>query len=167
MSSTFTCIHCHKSCKKNSRLKLSQKYCNSKPCQQARKNQWEREKLKNDAVYKAKRQAAKRKWYLQYPGDQYQSAYRDKHPDCCAANREKQRKRNQKRVLVFGDQKIVKTDALRSESADIQGVYMLFPYKKRDAEKIVKTDAFLVQIIAPAGQGGRFLSRTGAEKRGL
>lgn len=189
MSMTFTCLHCHIRYKRNPRLKTPQKYCNSKSCQQARKNRWEQEKLKNDATYKAKRKAAKQKWYSTYPADQYQSTYRATHPAYCKSNREKQYKRNAKgrekaiahqaglaeantrdTVLSSGlpanesgqTGKIVKTDALRPESVDTQGFYLLLPYEKPDAglplEKIVKTDlstdkagALIVQIIATTG----------------
>lgn len=161
MSKSFRCCHCQNKFAKNPRLKTRQRYCNSKSCQQARKNQWEREKLNIDATYKAKRQAAKRKWYSNYPGDQYQSAYRKTHDNYRVANREKQRKRNQRRSLIPLGQKIVKTDALKPQKADTQGLYLLSPYGKKDVGKIVKTDAFIVQIIAPiafgAGQEGDFL----------
>lgn len=201
MSSTFTCLHCHIRYKSNPRLKTPQKYCNSKSCQQARKNRWEQEKLKNDSTYKAKRKAAKKKWYSTYPADQYQSTYRATHPEYCKTNREKQYKRNAKgrekaiahlpakakaiarqagqaglveantrdTVLSFGlpanesgqTGKIVKTDALRPESVDTQRFYLLLPYEKPDAglplEKIVKTDALIVQIIATTGLQGNIL----------
>jgi len=52
MSKTFKCHHCQKRFPKNPRVK-DQKYCGLRACQGARKNKWEREKLKNDPHYKA------------------------------------------------------------------------------------------------------------------
>lgn len=162
MSKTYKCHHCHGRYPKNPRLKGNQSYCNSKECQQERKNVWEREKLKNDTNYKSKRQAAKRKWYYNYSGDKYQSEYRKSHPKYCENNREKQVLRNQKRQILTTQPKIVKTDTLSPESTGLQGLYVLLPYKKAvektDAKKIVKTDTLIVQILAASEFRGDFLS---------
>ena len=92
----MSCQHCHRRLKKNPRLKGKQRYCGSPSCQQARKNKWERKKLKADAHYKARRLAYREQWYSRYPGDKYQSTYRQAHPEYMVGNREKQRKRGKK-----------------------------------------------------------------------
>lgn len=160
MSKTFKCLHCHQWYPKNPCLKTNQSYCGMKKCQQVRKNTWERKKLQNDATYKAKRQADKKKWYSKYPGDKYQSEYRNSHPEYCKDNREKQVSHNQKRKILTTPPTIVKTDALSPESVAPQGLYILFPYKKPDAKKIVKTDALIVQIVAASELGNNFLQNS-------
>ncbi|MFZ2147086.1 MAG: hypothetical protein WAV28_07690 [Sedimentisphaerales bacterium] len=161
MSKTFVCKHCGRRYKKNPRLKTPQNYCSSKPCQQARKNTWEREKLKKDPVYKAKRKADKKKWYLRYPGNRYHSVYRATHPLYCDCNRKKQRERNQRRPYYKWGEKIVKTDALSLESIDTRGLYVLIPYQKVQGRgKIVKTDALVVQMVAGRGIGSDLLQNS-------
>ena len=54
-SKYFYCKHCGERKRKNPRLKNNQSYCGSKICQRARRNQWEREKLKKDPLYYAHR----------------------------------------------------------------------------------------------------------------
>lgn len=157
MSKTFRCVHCQRRYKKNPRLKGQQKYCGSKSCQQSRKNRWEREKLSKDSEYRARRRESKKRWYSRYPGDRYQNLYRDSHPDYLESNRKKQQKRNKPAAIGSGSAKIVKTDALTSESVIRRGLYVLLPYKKTDVEKIVKTDALIVQLLDTPILEGNFL----------
>lgn len=149
MPNTFTCHHCGERKRRNRGLKGRQKYCGSSRCQQARKNKWERGKLGDDAVYKSKRSASKKRWYeTDRQGAAYQAHYRKTHPEYVEQNRKKQKIRNQKRTKHGVAEKIVKTDALSAQSVDIQGVYLLVPYgKRKEVEKIVKTDALLVQLV--------------------
>lgn len=148
---TFTCRHCHRRFKKNPRLKGEQHYCGSRDCQQARKNKWEREKLKSDAHYKARRLANRKQWYSRYPGDKYQSVYRQCHPEYLVGNREKQRNRGKILTGNASGSKIVNPDTLPSESLVSCGLYVLYPYKNADAEKIVNPDAFIVELRACSG----------------
>lgn len=146
---TFSCCHCQTSHPKNSRHK-NQKYCSSSLCQQARKNAWERRRLKTDADYKESRQAQKRKWYKQQPGDHYQANYRNTHPTYQNSNREKQGLRNRKRAQDASVPKIVKTDA-STEKSELKGNwYALIPYSSYTSQKIVKTDVLIVQMVDTA-----------------
>jgi hypothetical protein len=45
------------------------------------------------------------------------------------------------------EEQIVKTDALSSESPVSKGFYVLMPYKKTRPEKIVKTDALIIELL--------------------
>lgn len=157
MSDIFTCVHCHGRSKKNPRLKSGQKYCGSPVCQQARKNRWEREKQKHDKDYRDGRREAKKRWYSRYPGDRYQNHYRNTHPDYLESNRGKQQKRNKPHAVESGSPKIVKTDALTSETLSECRLYVLLPYNKTGAKKIVKTDALIVQLLGTPGLEGDFL----------
>jgi hypothetical protein len=145
---TFICCHCGRRCRKNVRLKGHQRYCGSKACQQSRKNQWERDKLKCDKTYRLKRCTSKKTWYSKYPGDRYQSSYRASHPSYVSANREKQRLRSSQDTKMTVEEQIVKTDALISESLVSKGFYVLVPYKKTYPGKIVKTDALIIEFCS-------------------
>jgi len=143
---TFICCNCGRRCRKNVRLKGRQRYCGSKACQQARKNVWERDRLKRDKSYRLKRYSSKKAWYVNYPGDRYQSSYRASHPDYVSGNREKQRLRGRQDTVTVREEQIVKTDALSSEGIVNQGFYMLIPCEKTRPEKIVKTDALIIEL---------------------
>lgn len=156
---TFTCRHCNQLCKKNYRIKSNQHYCGDTKCQQARKNRWEKEKLKNDPLYRSKRKASKKAWYKKYPGDRYQTLYRDEHPGYVSVNREKQNLRNKKCTENMSASKIVKTDALIPESLYRSGLYEIIPYKTGMDEKVVKTDALIVEIRSCNALSDFFQSR--------
>ena len=143
---TFICSHCRRRCRKDVHIKSPQRYCSSKTCQQARKNEWERDKLKRDSTYHLKRRSNKKAWYSKYPGDRYQSSYRTNHPDYVSDNRKKQRLRASKVTKKSNDEKIVKTDALFSESLINRGFYELIPCEKSCSRKIVKTDALIFEL---------------------
>ena len=110
--STFTCRHCKQRCKSNPRLKGTQRYCGKRCCQQARKNKWENARLEDDPLYRSGRKASKTAWYKKYPGDRYQSLYRQDHSGYVQENVRKQLLRNKKRRENVSASKIVKTDAL-------------------------------------------------------
>jgi len=91
---TIRCRHCRRWVPANPRIK-NQEYCNRKPCQQARKTEWHRNKMKTDPKYSEKQHDAKEKWrrsnrdyWKQYRSDN--KSYRDR-------NKELQKKRDQKR----------------------------------------------------------------------
>jgi hypothetical protein len=127
-------------------LKGHQRYCGSKACQQARKNQWERDRLKGDSAYRQKRCTSKKAWYSKSPGHRYQSWYRASHPDYVSDNREKQRLRASKATKNPIEEQIVKTDALFSESLINKGFYVFMPHKKTCLGKVVKTDAMVIEF---------------------
>ena len=161
MSKTFKCRHCHRWCKRNPRIKGVQKYCGSRECQNVRKKKWDRYQRLKNPDYRKRRRTSNQRWRDKYPGHKYQEEYRESHPDYCKENRRQQVSRNQNRQTPAIPPKIVKTDALTSESVALQGLYVLLPYKKAvkktDTKKIVKTDALIVQIVAGTGfTGGLF-----------
>lgn len=154
MPGYFYCRHCGKRTRKNPRIKSHQGYCGSQPCQQARKNLWERERLKNNPMYHDQRKSQKERWREHRPGHQYQQQYRQSHPLYAETNRQKQLLRNKKASKIAFEsrfQKIVKTDALIAETHGGRGLYEILPYKTRLGKKIVKTDALIVEIRAHSG----------------
>lgn len=146
MSTTFICQHCKSGYRKNPRIKQGQRYCGSRACQQARKNKWERDRLRTDFSYRTRRQSSKSRCYKARPGDAYQRAYRSTHPDYVISNRINQCTRKVKRYESEETFQIVKTDTLTSESLVRSGFYALFPCKDASGEKIVKTDGLIVQL---------------------
>lgn len=154
MPGYFNCRHCGKRTRKNPRIKSYQGYCGSQPCQQARKNRWERERLENNLSYHTRRKSQKKHWRENRPDHQYQQQYRQTHPIYEETNRQKQLLRNKKATKIALEslvKKIVKTDALNAESLVGRGLYEILPYKTRPGKKIVKTDALIVEIRAHSG----------------
>lgn len=146
MAKRIKCHHCGRLVQENRRLKGGQCYCGSAACQQARKNLWELEKLRSDPEYHKKRRSAKLRWRKSKPVHEYQRDYRARHPGYVEANRENQRKRQNRNGPVTKDQ-IVKTDALNSVSFVSPGFYALYPCENASGKNIVKTDAIIVQLL--------------------
>jgi len=146
MARIFRCKHCGKIFKRNPRLKSSQRYCYEVACQQERKNTWERVKIKTNESYRQRRQASKRRWRKQHSAHTYQRQYRERHPEYIDKNREKQQQRNTRRKDLQESAMIVKTDALSQQRPINPGLYALLPWDNRGMEKIVKTDALMVQL---------------------
>ena len=148
MANYFYCCCCKQRKEKNPRIKSGQHYCGSRACQQARKNKHERERLKNDPVYYAKRRAQKATWQNKQRGS-YHKTYRANHPDYTLGNLILQKTRYQRAktcpVPGFGP-KIVKTDTLTSGKLIESGLYEIRPYKTDLGKKIVKTDALIVAL---------------------
>jgi len=147
MPGTFTCRHCGTTVPRNPRLKKSQKYCSATSCQQARKNAWGRKEYRANKTHRKKRLESQKACYAKRPGHAYQAAYRRNHPEYDQRNRELQGERNKSRSKDGGSM-IVNTDTL-SLQANIDGAYTLTPVT--NGEKIVNTDALVVQLRAMSG----------------
>jgi len=146
MGRTFRCKHCGKIVSGNPRVKSEQRYCGLSSCQAARKNAWEKEKIRKDDDYRHRRRASKANWRKRYPSHLYQHKYRESHPGYVFLNREKQQQRNEKRKVFNTRTKIVKTDALTSERLITAGLYEFLPCRQNNSGKIVKSDALMVQL---------------------
>jgi hypothetical protein len=164
MADYFYCQHCGMRIRKNPRLKIRQKYCGKKSCQQSRKNIWERERMKKDPSYRKKRHGQKARWRVVHKADQYQKVYRQNHPDYVTGNRERQQLRNknvQKAISELLRSNIVKTDSLIAERPVSCGLYEILPYKTSPGKKIVKTDALIVELRACRGLQNVLVSDSG------
>jgi hypothetical protein len=154
MPGYFYCQHCGNRTRKNPRLKLGQKYCGRKSCQQSRKNIWEKEKLEKDPSYRQRRRHQKSVWRKNRPAHQYQRNYRENNPGYVQENRERQQLRNkiiQKATSGVLPEDIVKTDTLIAERLVSCGLYEILPYKTSPGKKIVKTDTLIVELRACSG----------------
>ncbi len=73
-----------RSCKNCRRLfkvcpqRPNQKYCSTKKCQQARKNAWQRKKMRTDRAYRQNQQDAQDQWLKNNPD--YYERYRKNNP---------------------------------------------------------------------------------------
>ena len=74
---TGRCINCHQLFRRRPQNK-EQAYCSQKPCQRARKTNWERQKLASDPDYQQNRKASQKAW--QESHRDYWKVYRKKHP---------------------------------------------------------------------------------------
>jgi len=141
------CQNCHLPFPRRKHL-ANQRFCHRKACQNARKNQWRKNKLALDKDYKDNQRDAQRRWLNNNPG--YWRCYRDDHPQYVATNRDKQRERNlrrkppSQRPLTM----IAKSDASCEINNMISGYYMICPVT---AEGIAKSDASFVKIYSISG----------------
>lgn len=155
MPPTFTCLHCGKVTTCNPRLKKKQKYCPSAGCQNARKRTFDK---KVDPTPKGKllRKQRNKRWREKSPAHDYQRSYRNLHPEYESSNRQRQKMRNKKRQKESSSM-IVKTDALFLQPL-YDGLYAGFKVKKG---KIVKTDAFMLQMHMQQGLEAHFSQKPG------
>ncbi len=93
---TFRCSCCKRIKRLNPRAR-NLRYCGSKPCQQARKNKWQRNKQQMDSDHKINKEESQRTWRQQNPG--YWKRYRKRNPKYCERNRKLQRIRDVRRRL--------------------------------------------------------------------
>lgn len=88
------CEFCQRWVPANPRIK-NQKCCGRKKCQQARKTEWNRQKIKNDQEYSDRKNESGKKW--QEKNRDYWGKYRANNQEYCDRNRELQKKRDLKR----------------------------------------------------------------------
>lgn len=94
MNRKSRCAHCRRHFVPNPRVK-TQRYCSNKPCQQARKAKWQRDKMASDPDYQANQRDAGQAWQDQ--NRDYWRRYRQAHPDYRERNRLLQTHRDQQR----------------------------------------------------------------------
>ena len=137
MENSFECQCCYRILPRNPRVS-GQKFCNRPKCQQKRRNDWRKAKLKTDSAYRKDKADAQRRWREKNPD--YQREYRAAHPEYVRRNRQQQRIRNLK-GRVSSDS-IVKRDASASADINVLGIYRLIP----EGSGVVKRDALIVKI---------------------
>jgi len=140
------CQHCHRSFPRRAHL-ANQKFCHRKPCQNARKNQWRKDKLALDMDYKDNQREAQRRWMAKNPG--YWRSYRDGHPGYVKTNRQRQRERNRGRKPPQVRRSVIaKSDGSCRKSEWISGYYLI---ERVSYDRIAKSDASLVKISFISG----------------
>jgi hypothetical protein len=131
MNQQLRCAHCRCRFVPNPRVK-TQRFCSTKPCQQARKTQWQRQKIATDPDYQADQRDGQSAWRKQHRD--YWRQYRQEHPAYRERNRLLQRHRDQKRRPKV----LAKMDALAPVSFVKPGIYHLIP---ATGEVLAKMDA--------------------------
>jgi hypothetical protein len=144
MKSTRLCLACG-----NAFLPLPhvphQRYCSSKPCQRARRRDWQNHRLRIDKDYRDNQARAQAKWRAGHSG--YWREYRAAHPAYRERNRSMQRMRNARRSC----RPIAKMDVIGRRWPLGSGFYVL---SHADESSVAKMDAWTVHIAvlsAPTG----------------
>ncbi|WP_155321771.1 hypothetical protein [Desulfosarcina ovata] len=114
-----------------------QYYCSRPECQQARKTNWQRIKMKTDPDYRTAQKLSKQKWADKNPD--YWKNYRDQNPEKAERNRMLQTIRNRRRSTrkKAPDVPIAKKDVRINMIFQPVGQFWLVPLiAKMDATKV-------------------------------
>lgn len=136
---------CHK-CKSEfiPKRNPNQQYCSQRACQNERKCQWRKDRLKSDADYKVNQNAATSRWRKK--NSSYWKKYRQNNDGYTQNNKYKQKERNLKRYTIKLCQKqatvIANSDALTLKNSIPTGTYSISPYNK----VIANSDALIINI---------------------
>lgn len=131
MNRKSRCTHCRRCFVPNPRVK-TQRFCSNKPCQQARKANWQRNKMATDPDYQANQRDAGQAWQSRHRN--YWRHYRQKRPDYCERNRLLQTHRDHIRRA----KRLAKMDASIPTSFLKPGTYHIIP---ATGERLAKMDA--------------------------
>lgn len=144
MSINFICLACGKEKSAAPRSAGRQSYCGERPCQQARKTAWQRQRLATDPDHRANQRQSQQDWCRARPG--YWSEYRRLHPDKAKRNRRLQARRDRLRRPPprASAPALAKMDALifvKPSELPANGEFWLVPV-------LAKMDALRVKIVA-------------------
>ncbi len=130
MHCKMRCVHCRCLFVPNPRAK-TQRFCAKKACQQARKAQWQRDKMATDPDYRANQRDCQQRWQRQHP--QYWREYRQQR----AAYRERNRLLQQHRDHTRRTRPLAKMDGFEPVTFIQPGIYHLIPAV---GERLAKMD---------------------------
>jgi hypothetical protein len=146
MEQKIRCKHCHRSLSPNPRVKNHQ-YCSRKTCQQARKTQWQCNKMATDADYRKNQVESLENW-REHNRD-YWRRYRDSHEDYRDRNRRLQKVRDARRRA----RRLAKMDASKRKNDVMPGAYYIVPIKADLAKKDVSIQKiFIIPDICSAAK---------------
>ena len=130
------CVQCH--CAFIPLRNPDQRFCNKRPCQNARKRQWRKQKRSKDPDYRENQRRAQKK------SSYYWNNYRQTHPEYTQRNRNKQKIRDMRRARSELARKshLAKSDALMANNLIKSGTYRLIP----TYPNLAKSDALTVNI---------------------
>lgn len=115
-----------------------QAYCSAPACQRARRQTWQRKKLRDEPYYQEYLRNAQRAWRDRNPA--YSRLYRATNPEYAAKNRQQQRAKPDARDDELNLAKMAASIWLDGLPA---GLYRIRPVR---APGIAKTDAWIVEI---------------------
>ena len=140
---TIICTHCKEKVLGNPRCP-GQEYCGKPECRKARRNRWQKQKMRTDPDYRANQQHSQKEWREE--NKDYWKKYRRCNPEKTERNRILQKVRNQglnrrnpKHEKIPVPEKIAKMDSLKSRKIKLSGHFWLVP-------KIAKMDSLMVSI---------------------
>jgi len=145
MPITFRCQSCQLEKPANYRL-TEQKYCADPKCQRLRRRDYQKNRIQQETLYHHNQIACRAVWRRKRSLAQYQSAYRENHPDYVKQNRDKQRQRNQQRRANAQPEPSPVIVKMNSCSSIHSGTYLLTPCQVKPAEMIVKMNSCLVEL---------------------
>lgn len=122
-----------------------QRICSRKACQQRRRREYHRQKLKSDPDYRQTCRDSQQKWRERHPD--YQRTYRATHPTYAERNRQKQEERDRRRRL---DRLVKNTLAFPVNHVRAE-VYLCHPAR----EELVKNNLAFSQVLIFQEDGQR------------
>ena len=135
------CVHCRRVFQADPRVR-NQRYCGAKPCQRARKNNWQQRKIADDSEYQADKRDSQRAWQEKNPD--YWKRYRHNNPEYVERNRRLQRERDRRRRDSIGRKAdiLAKKDALKDFFNVDSGRYFILS----GVDTLAKKNAIMVKI---------------------
>ena len=143
--SLLSCCHCN--CYFEIYRNPTQTYCSETACQNARKQKWRRQKLKDDASYQENQKSSQARWVKK--NTDYWRRYREQHPAYQEKNRQQQRERQQKirRLVVFqAQEQSTKSVLTRGEYYQVIPLELANNASLFATRPLAKSDALLVEI---------------------
>jgi hypothetical protein len=124
-----------------------QQYCSDKACQQARRRAWQRERKRRDEDYRDNQRRAQRAWVAEH--STYWRGWREKHPEYCERNRERQEVRDRRRRSAGLLAKMDASGGGPGPNLGVpSGVYRLVP---ASGGLLAKMDVWTVRIAVISG----------------
>jgi hypothetical protein len=122
-----------------------QSVCSQAECQCRRRNEYHRERIRNDSAYAEDVRASQRKWQQAHPD--YWKQYRREHAESAERNRKQQRQRDQKRRLL----NLAKNNVALDLKREVAEVWLFGPGMKDLAKNnLALARVFIYQPIRPA-----------------
>jgi hypothetical protein len=120
LSTPRCCPHCQRLFVP-SPYRPQQVVCSAPACQRRRRADYHHKKLETDPIYRQVVRDSQRQWWNEHPG--YQKQRRQQRPEVVAANRQRQRQRDQKRRI----QHLVRNNVALDLKASAAGIWLLTP----------------------------------------
>lgn len=145
MSTPRCCPHCQRLFVP-SPYRPQQVVCSESACQRQRRADYHRKKLQTDPLYRQVVRDSQRQWWDEHPD--YQKQRRQQHPEVVAANRQRQRQRDQKRRI----QGLVRNSLALDLKASAAGIWLLTPRgSDLDRNNLASAQVLIFQQLSSAG----------------
>jgi hypothetical protein len=120
--------------------------CGKPACQRQRRADYHRKKRATDSLYRQVVRDSQRQWWDEHPD--YQKQRRQRHPEVVAANRQRQRRRDQKRRI----ERLVRNNLALDLKASAAGIWLLTPQgSDLDRNNLASAQVLIFQQLSSAG----------------